>query len=52
MTRQRQQHARHDHLAAAAQHAHHAVVINFADNRNLDGMGFSPFGKVTREWTW
>ncbi len=23
------------------------LFINFADNRNLDGMGFSPFGKVT-----
>ncbi|HWH67913.1 MAG TPA: peptidylprolyl isomerase, partial [Candidatus Sulfotelmatobacter sp.] len=23
------------------------LFINFADNSNLDGMGFSPFGKVT-----
>ncbi|MDD5139692.1 MAG: peptidylprolyl isomerase [Verrucomicrobiales bacterium] len=23
------------------------LFINFGDNRNLDGMGFSPFGKVT-----
>jgi peptidyl-prolyl cis-trans isomerase A (cyclophilin A) len=23
------------------------VFINFADNTNLDGMGFAPFGKVT-----
>ena len=22
------------------------VFINFVDNKNLDGMGFSPFGKV------
>ncbi len=24
------------------------VFINFVDNKNLDGMGFSPFGEVTR----
>ena len=24
------------------------MFINFADNANLDGMGFSPFAKVTR----
>lgn len=50
----------HIHLPAVACHAAHRIIlgsslarferaqvfINFVDNKNLDGMGFAPFGKV------